>query len=73
MKVKVNEGWQLAHEDGTPAQPGEIVEVDKATADQWIAAGMASKSVGKAKAVSSSKNKAVTSSPNKAEVTDASE
>lgn len=66
MKVKVNEGWQLTHEDGTPAQPGDVVEVDKTTGEQWVAAGMASKVKAPAKAVTSSKNKAVTESKNKA-------
>lgn len=72
MKIKVNEGWQLAHEDGSPAQSGDVVEVDKATGDQWVAAGMASKvSIKKkakaapAKAVTASPNKAVTTSENK--------
>lgn len=66
MKVKVNDGWQLAHEDGTPAGPGEIVEVDKVTGEQWVTAGMASKVRAESKAVTSSKNKAVTESDNKA-------
>lgn len=66
MKVKINDGYQGAHPDGTPAQPGEIVEVEAAEGAQWIASGIASKVAVKKKAVTSSKNKAVTESKNKA-------
>lgn len=69
MKVKVNAGYQgPAKADGSPSQPGDVVDVEASEGAALIASGIASKVTTKkapAKAVSSSKNKAVTESKNK--------
>lgn len=72
MKVKVKPGWQLGIEGEKVYQPGEVVNVPDALAQQWIAAGQATAVKGekaapkpKAKAVKAAKNKAVKSSANK--------
>lgn len=72
MKVKVNPGWQLGIEGEDSHQPGEILNVPDALAEQWIAAGQATAVKAekaapkpKVKAVKASKNKAVAASANK--------
>lgn len=71
MKVKVNAGYQLGLDGEDARQPGEILNVPDALAEQWIAAGQATavkgeKAVAKPKAVKAAKNKVVTESANKA-------
>lgn len=65
MKIKINAGYQgPAKADGTPSQPGDVVDVEGSEGATLIASGIASKVTMK-KAISSSKNKAVTGSDNK--------
>lgn len=58
MKVQVSEGWQLDDE----SQPGDIIEVDDALGEEYIASGKATKAPSKTSAKSTSKAR---TAPNK--------